>query len=125
MQLLYVELHEVYRCVFNSPSMADPGLQVIYGGLGEGLAEPRRAVELAAIAGGTAASTIPQKVMGEEISSYAISVSMISRVTEIVIFNKSCAVWPSVAVSAVAHIIGMNVWHRISSSGSKGPDVLP
>ena len=40
--------HELDRCVPTCKAITDPDLQVISGGLGEGLAEPWRVVECAA-----------------------------------------------------------------------------
>ncbi len=44
---LHVQFYQLNGRVFNIV-LADPDLQVVSCGLGEGLAEPRRAVELAA-----------------------------------------------------------------------------
>ena len=57
--LLHVNFHKLDRCVSRCIGITDPDLQVISGGLGEGLAEPWRVVECAAGAGGTTPSTIP------------------------------------------------------------------
>ena len=63
--LLDVKLHYLNACVFPArPTMvACSDLQVISGGLGEGLHEPGRVVELAAGAAATTPSTIPQRVI--------------------------------------------------------------
>ena len=51
--LLDIKFHKLNRHIFIISSFADPDFQVISDGLGEGLAEPWRVVELAAGAGGT------------------------------------------------------------------------
>ena len=61
------------RCIFIELIFADPDLQVISGGLGEGLAEIRRVVELAAVA--VEATSI-------------FSPEVVASVTEIVISHK-------------------------------------
>ena len=63
--------------------VTDPDLQVISGGLGEGLAEPRRVVKHAAGARGTTPHAIPQWVTGERND-------MPAGITEIIASNKPC-----------------------------------
>ena len=67
--------------------MTDSDLQVVAGGLWQGLAEPERVIELAAGAGGTAACTVPQRVIGEE-DTPGDAPGVIATITEIVISDK-------------------------------------
>ena len=56
---MYVNLDQPNGAVFIVSFVADPDLQVISGGLRQGLAEPRRVVELTTGAGRTTPLTIP------------------------------------------------------------------
>ena len=51
--LLYVKLQQLDRCIIRTSMITDPDLQVVGRGLGEGLTEPWRVIELAAGTGGT------------------------------------------------------------------------
>ena len=87
--LLHVNFHKLDRCVHRCILIrADPDLQVISGGLGEGLAEPWRVVECAACAGGTTPSTIPQWVIREKVIWGVFY--MITGITEVIISNERC-----------------------------------
>ena len=78
--------------------ITDPDLQVVSGGMWEGLTEPWRVVELAAGAGGTTPLAVPERVIGEE--NIWNTTTMIARVTEVIISNKCSRMWPVTAVTA-------------------------
>ena len=84
--LLHKNLHEFDGCVPMSKSVTYPDLNVISGGLGEGLAEPWRVVECAAGAVCTTPSTIPQWVIS--IKNALEGRGMTSGITEVVVSNK-------------------------------------
>ena len=84
------------------------------------------AVELAAGAGGSTASTIPQRVTREEIRQFIVDgASMVSCVAKVVVSNESGGVWPSIAVSTITHECRFNTQVSISPGTSEGPDMLP
>ena len=66
--------------------ITEPELQVISGGLGEGLTEPRRVVELAAGAIRTTPMVIPQRVIG--VKNRWNNLKMIAGVTEVILSNE-------------------------------------
>ena len=61
--LLDIKFHQLNRGDTRAETATYPDLQVIRGGLGEGLHEPGRVVELATGAVATTPSTIPQRVI--------------------------------------------------------------
>ncbi len=85
--------------------MTYPDLQVVSGGLGEGLAEPGRVVEGATGTAGITASTIPQRVIGVGLISNRTFLA-VPRVAKIITaderFKQLRGKWPLAITTAVA-----------------------
>lgn len=99
-ELLYVEFHQLNGRILKvtMATVANPDLQVIGSGLGESPAEPRGSVKLAAGAGGTTPTTIPQGVISVELSTRTSRVT-ISRIAKVVIAEKGRVQgWPGVSL---------------------------
>ena len=85
--LLYIKFDNFNQNIFISSALiiAQPEFNVVCGGLGKLLAEPRWRVEATTGTGATTATAIPERVMGIDSALNVISTPC---VTEIILTNK-------------------------------------